>query len=848
MRIGIEVFGTQSNSRHRGVGRYVFELTNALLSLGSPHEFILYAEADAPADMLPLVAHAATLRMLRADPARGERDMTDAFRRLLSANPDHLDLMLITNPLELRPDFLTPAKPLNRLKMASVVYDLIPLIFQNHYYHVWPGPEFIRRYQRGLEQLKTYDVLLAISEATRNDFLNHLALPPEKVVNVSTASEAACWKPHRGKPTAKQIEELAGLGIAGPFVYSMGAMEYRKNLGGLLDAFSKLPDVIRSTHQLVVTYAMSPLEEHKVQADAETLGIGDRLVMTPRLSDELLAILYQQCEVFVFPSIYEGFGLPVLEAMRCGAAVIAGDNSSQIEVVGDAGLLADVGDSRDLLAKILQVLENPAIATDLRRKAVTQSGLFRWSNVADKTIQAIEALAKPKTKLRLDATRLGRSRKPRIAYFSPFPPLLSGVGDYSERLIEELRAEYRVDLYHDSGYEPSLKLQSAVHACHDHRLFPRNDSILHYHSIVYQMGNSHLHKYIYELLPKFPGVVTLHDFNLAGFQYWDSSSSGAGLDGFCRVVEEYDPDLAPGLAESLAEWDRTPGGVIDQCALAGIALNQRIFRHALEVVVHSPWCVRQARSIHGDLADKTQVVPHGAAVIRRTPEEIAALRGRYGLPRDGLLIGNFGIIHPTKMNVESLRAFAEVARENPDALFLLVGTEHDNGAARKEVAELGLSSRVRFFAPKPTAEFIELAGIVDIGINLRRPPTNGETSGALLHLLCQGVATIVSDIGTFGDYPETVVRKVTFSDDRFSELKTCLLELARNPDMRHELGASGLRHVTEIHSWRRAMNLYAEVIERCGRGGPQRPPSAIYQGPHSARAAVSVTGRTGMTH
>jgi glycosyltransferase involved in cell wall biosynthesis len=824
VRIAIEVFGTQSDSRHRGVGRYTHEFVNALLDLDCEHEFLLYAQEGAPLDYLP-GAERAEVRFLRPDPAYGERNLSDSLRRRLGTNVDAIDMLLLTNPSELRFDYIAPSPPLNGIKLASIVYDLIPLLFPDRYIATWPGPEYARLYFRGLERLKRYDAFLAISAATRDDFITHLGLASERVTNIRAASDGSFFTPDRDEGEA---ETLAKLGIDRPFVFSMGAMEYRKNVWGLIEAFADLPTKLRSTHQLVLTYAPNADEADRLRSHARTRGVGDQLVLTGRIDDRTLRTLYRHSATFVFPSRYEGFGLPVLEAMHCGAPVIAGNNSSQVEIVGSAGLLADVESSADLKCKLEAVLEDPSFAAQLRKDAPKRAAEFSWRQTAE---MALDALERVETRRTIRADR-AHANRPRIAFFSPLPPLLSGISDYSARLIEALKAHYTIDVYHDSGYVPEIKLRSVDFAIHDHRLFHRNAAIHGYHAIVYQMGNSPLHKYMYDALPLYPGVVTLHDFSLAGFRYWHAMVNGRGHDSFREELHAYNPDSARRFGPMLDRWSKLAGGVVGACGREGLFLNQHIFAHATGMVFHSPWCVDQTRRIYPEYDRGLTVVPYGATAAPVTPERRAQVRERYGLPQDALIIGNFGLVHPTKMNVESLRAFAPVAERDPSALFVIVGPEYDDGASRAAVAELGIESRVRFLGAKPAAEFVELVAAADIGLNLRRPPTNGETSSSLLDLLRQGIPSIITDVGTFADFPERAVRKLPWVDESSqAQLTQILLELAESAESRRTLGESAMTYIREQHDWSRVASLYVEAIEASVRHATPVQKSAIAR-PH----------------
>ena len=222
---------------------------------------------------------------------------------------------------------------------------------------------------------------------------------------------------------------------------------------------------------------LSGPDRDRARQYAHDRGVADQLVVTDRVADTALRVLYQQCAAFVFPSSYEGFSLPILEAMHCGAPVVAGKNSSQIEVVGDAGLLFNVADAGELAAQLVRVLDDAGRSRELRERAVVQARRFRWEQTADK---ALDVLTRPHVPEPAVHLRLRRRRAPRrrIAFFSPLPPLRSGVSDYSARLLDELKRRYTIDLYHDAGYVPHIGLRSPDFGCYDYRLFERNARVL----------------------------------------------------------------------------------------------------------------------------------------------------------------------------------------------------------------------------------------------------------------------------------------------------------------------------------------------------------------------------------
>jgi len=552
-------------------------------------------------------------------------------------------------------------------------------------------------------------------------------------------------------------------------------------------------------------------------------------VLSDLLSDKALRVLYQRCAAFVFPSSYEGFGLPILEAMHCGAPVVAGNNSSQIEVVGDAELLFNVANPGELAAQLVRVLDDAGQARELRERAVVQARRFRWEETADKALDVLTRPHVPEPAVHLRSERR-RAPRHRIAFFSPLPPLRFGVSDYSARLLDELKRRYTIDLYHDAGYVPHIGLRSPDFGCYDYRLFDRNARVLDYHALVYQMGNSPYYGYMYETLLRHPGIVTLHDLGIANFHFWYAQQPG--VDGNAHIRREFEAFCGAGTDEvlrALAPWAGMPGGMPGACTQQGYHLNGRIFEQAATVIVHSPWCAEQVGSRFPAHLGKVSVVAFGASALDPSSDQRRAIRARFEMPQEALIIASLGLVQASKMNCETIAAFAPLARAIPEALLIFVGNEKDDGEARRKVMELGLQHRVRFLGHYP-GDLADLAAIADIGVCLRRPPTNGETSAALMDFLRLGVPTIVSDVGSFSFYPDSLVRKHRWDSDGLTGLTQALRELAEDRPRREVLGRAAWHYVHQNHGWPRAADSYEEIIERtaAGRTRPQADgPSAL---------------------
>jgi glycosyltransferase involved in cell wall biosynthesis len=460
LRIGLELFGTQTASRGRGIGRYVRNLALSLLSLAdrSSAELIFYVEDGPPTDL----PEEFPVKRLRPEPT-----LRDSVARRILANPDRLDGLIFLNPLELTPGFDIPARPTRGPRLAAVIYDLIPLIYQSDYLLSWKDPGQVRRYLVSLERLRGYDTLLTISDSTRTDTIRLLNVDPIKVHTIGAAGTDPRFTFSPCPDDPADIDRVRQLGITRPFVFALSASDPRKNLCGMLDAYARLPSSLRETHQLALTAGLERAQIKAVRTRATSLGLAeDELILTERIDDATLRALYRRAEVFVFPSLYEGFGLPIVEAMACGAAVIAGDNSAQPEAAGNAALLVNVDDADTLASSLTGVLTRPEMVRALRWGGPAQARRFSWASVARKTLHALHECVQNET------GELAGSTSPpdamsRVAYF------LSADAPEQPPLLASLTQRYRVDLFHPPRHAPVARFQARGLGCFDARLFDR---------------------------------------------------------------------------------------------------------------------------------------------------------------------------------------------------------------------------------------------------------------------------------------------------------------------------------------------------------------------------------------
>lgn len=404
MRLLLDLQGAQSQSRHRGIGRYTLALTQAFLDRAEADhdaQLLLNARFGDAADTLiaTLGKHAAPHRRIMLEVPEGIRAQpggNDWLRRAAARTMRYAiegrgaDIVWYSSLLEgYNDDAVLPDAPPAGVASVATLYDLIPL----HDPDVYLGHPRVRHwYEQGIEMLRRCDLLFAISEWARQDAIKRLGLTPERIVNIGAAVDS-CFAPP--SPNAEASASLRSkYGITRSFVLYNGGFDPRKNVPALIQAFGALPQSLRAAHQLIIVGRAGPEEMAQLQAATQRAGLSaNDVIYTGYAPDEDLIRLYGECALFVFPSLLEGFGLPPLEAMACGAPVIASHAASLPEVVGRHDALFDPQRVEEITMRMTAVLDNPSFAYELRQYGREHAAKFNWSAVADRALNALQRLA-----------------------------------------------------------------------------------------------------------------------------------------------------------------------------------------------------------------------------------------------------------------------------------------------------------------------------------------------------------------------------------------------------------------------------------------------------------------------
>jgi glycosyltransferase involved in cell wall biosynthesis len=236
------------------------------------------------------------------------------------------------------------------------------------------------------------DKILTLSQHTRSDVIETYKIDPAKVVAIPLAAPA-----HYGPVSEdKELQRVRhNYGIDGDYVLSVGSIQPRKNLVRLINAYAALKRSQSENRfpKLVIVGKRGWLYDETLRA-LETTGVKESIVLTGYVPEPDLPALYSGALCFVYPSYFEGFGLPPLEAMKCGTPVVVGNATSLPEVVGDAGLKVDPFDVSAIAAAIGELISDSELRRELSAKGLKRAELFDWRNTARQTLKVYEQVAR----------------------------------------------------------------------------------------------------------------------------------------------------------------------------------------------------------------------------------------------------------------------------------------------------------------------------------------------------------------------------------------------------------------------------------------------------------------------
>jgi glycosyltransferase involved in cell wall biosynthesis len=777
MRIVVDLLGCQSTgSRNRGIGRYSMALALAMAKQANPNDFWIALNGQFIDSIASIRKQFGTYLpsdhffVYDVPNSSGEINSQNLWlirgsERIREYSLSNLkpDILHVSSLFEgLGDNAITSVGALDLdLSTSVTLYDLIPLIRAETYLQY---PQVHSWYYHKIESLKKAELLLAISESSRQEALDFLDIPSEKVITVSTAVDDYF------QPITLSLERLqqlkASYTLKRPFIMYTGGIDSRKNIEGLIEAYSKLPSSLRKRYQLAIVCEIQENDEFRLKSLAKQLGLAlDDIVLTGFIPDKDLVALYNLCELFVFPSLHEGFGLPALEAMSCGAPTIGSNVSSIPEVIGRCDALFDPNNIESIAQALYKGLVDQEFRQSLREFAPKQASKFSWEVSARRALDAFEHIYKK----RLAAQQVQvsfRACRPRLAFISPLPPQQSGIAGYSANLLPILAKYYDVTVIVDSTDtdNPWINKNLAVRSL---KWFESHAA--EFSRRLYQFGNSYLHSNMFTILEKYPGIVTLHDFYIGGMLNMLAVSNRIPVF-FAKVL--YQSHGYQALNTLFHDGVET--------AVDCFPCNQPVLERATGIIVHSEHAKQLANQWYaGSVGHDWQVIPQLSPEVE--PIDKVTARANLSLSNDDFLICSFGILGPTKFNFRLLEAWlASKLSKDKNCLLVFVGENHQGDYGEQLISRIqncNLKNRVKVTGFVATKTYQEYLAAADIAVQLRSL-SRGETSRAVLDVLAHQKPLIINAHGTMDDYPKDILVKLPdeFSDQQLTQALEQLYE------------------------------------------------------------------------
>jgi glycosyltransferase involved in cell wall biosynthesis len=804
MRIVIDLQGAQTSSRFRGIGRYSLSLALAITRNAPHHEIWLVLNAAFPQSILNIrkafngLIPKDQIRVFEVPTPISECDISNTSKAraaeqireyfLEQLNPD---IVLLTSLFEgYIDDAATSVGRFSTTKTAVILYDLIPYLAPKKYLPTQSQQEY---YARKIDSLKKADLLLCISEATKQEGMKVLHVAEDKMVNISAAVDKSF---HPIKPSQEQIQNLSQkYSITRKIVmYAPGGFDERKNIDGLIKAYAMLPQALRETHQLVIASKIGEEEKAKLLTIAAQAKLRkDELIITDYILDEELIVLYNLATLFVFPSKHEGFGLPALEAMSCGAPTIGSNTTSIPEVIGWDEALFDSNSFAAISKKMQQALEDEEFSKQLKQHAIEQSQKFSWDESAKVAISFLEKNVNTETSITQPQNR------PKLAYFSPLPPHQTGISGYSVELLEELSNYYDIELIvpNKNEIDQKIALTYTIQTVEHFLRYRKN-----YMRVLYHFGNSTFHSHMFELLQKASGVVVLHDFYLSHILEYMAQGNPSTLTQLLYTSHGYKAaqEFAKSSHKSETLWK--------------YPCNLPLLQDALGVIVHSKHSKELAQKFYSkNSANDWRIIP----LLRKAPPQGDKLTAREKLfiSKDAFVICTFGLIEPNKLSDKLLDAWIDsTLSKNKNSILIFVGKMHTGDYGTR------LTSKMKQYISQKDIiitdwvsddDFKNYLLAADVGVQLRTS-SRGETSAAILDSLNYGLATITNAHGSLSELPKDAVLML---EDNFktSDLTEALESLFNDTQKRTILAQNAQKLISQKHDPKICAKHYAKAIE-----------------------------------
>jgi glycosyltransferase involved in cell wall biosynthesis len=760
----------------------------------------------------------------------GERDYLDALAYSAFVAPVKADIVHMSHVFEGCGDrVLLPSPALRSFGQiySATLFDLIPMLFQDHYFQ---DDKTKKRYLSRTTWLRQADLILATSDSSRRDAIDLLGIEPWRIVTIHGGIS-----PHfqPGNDLAGEREKLnARYGLRERVVLYTGDDDDRRNIGGAIAGFAEIPPDKRRNLQLVIVGSM---EEHRKRFyfdAAKSFGLAKEDVqITGSVPEADLITFYRTCDVFVFPSLYEGLGLPVLEAMACGAPVIGGNNSSVREIIVREDALFDAKSPKSIAEAIVRVLSDNHFSEDLRCYGVDRAQDFSWQRTSELAITAFDEALKRARDAGVKAAIQGWVPRKRIAMLTPLPPCRTGIADYNAEFLPFLTRHFDIDLYVDSYVVSDESIVAAF------RVFDVKDFeavAQSYDAILYEFGNSEFHAHMLPLLEKFPGIVGLHDAYLSGLMMHLEHFKGEQG----RYSKEMLAAHGPLANRYIAPVQQCP----DPAGKMELELpcTKRILDMAIGIISHSPFSLEIARKFYpeGWLAPY-RIIPKMVSPSQEWSEtQRLEARSQLGFNEGDFIIATFGPVASTNWGDRLLDGFLSSSLCRNGSVHLVYAGELPQdefcSQLKDSICNANLGTRIHLTGFLDEQNYERYLRVADVAVQLRTN-SRGDRHERVLDCLKIGLPVIVNHDAGYTAYSDSVVAMID-ADPSPQMIGSQLEKLFNDKDLRISLSKGGVRYVRDEHDPTHCAAEYAAAIhEIIGRDESLRVKNIVSEfSPHLA--------------
>eukprot|EP01028_Stygiella_incarcerata_P002881 TRINITY_DN154_c0_g1_i1.p1 TRINITY_DN154_c0_g1~~TRINITY_DN154_c0_g1_i1.p1 ORF type:complete len:923 (+),score=175.36 TRINITY_DN154_c0_g1_i1:68-2836(+) len=738
--VALGVQGSQSFLHpERGIARYTHQ--HAMEILQSSDGLVSFCDFDRTLTLPPL-------HMICAAHADIRFSGTETL-----LNYDRPKIYHIMSPFEDIPSVWPRWAHDHHVRIVVTLFDMIPMEYPDVYF---AAENMRKKYMEDAEIVKQADGILAISNAAASDGIKYLGLDPSRVFVIGTGvgDEFVSF----GKYDLEK-HPIQTPGVQPEFILSATGDDYRKNIRGLLKAYAILPPQIKKRYQLVIACKMSEESQESSLKEMRNNGYSEspgNILFTGYIPDEELQVLYWHAKLFVFPSLKEGFGLPIVEAVRSGTLPVVSKFAPMSEIVPIGELHFDPFSPVSISETIKRALLFPSskykILVEELQEHCTQ---FNWKSVAEKTIDAYKKVLQMPPLFKTIPIPAQR-----IAIFTPWPPQMSGIAFFSARMIRSLLENSNIEI--DVFVEPD---PSTLDPCYEsrcrilhHTFFLETNNRWPYDNILYCIGNGEYHVYMLPYVFSVPGNIMMHDIRAVGLWWETARASNTPENHYCSSVLRQDG----AEKKSAYKFDELCRQVrMEPMIDAGFYMTSDILRAANKVYTLSVYGSKLVK-LFGARKSESFFIP----VPNIEKKDISFHDNDDNDDDKTFWIGAPGVVSSLKYCDRLIVAFADVHKKHPETKLVFFGPLPPH----IDVMLLDLLdsichecvNSVLFTGGLSTEEYEAWLWKISLAVILRKT-SNGEASATIVDMVATETPAIVQDIGSFHELErEGIVRLVKF--------------------------------------------------------------------------------------